>query len=356
LLVLAQSCVLALALAVLVILLHPLWLNAGFALMAPREGIADLAHSYARIRIFSAPAVLLTYACVGWFIGRQDTRWPMLIVITTNIANIGLDFLFIIGLKMNSDGAATATVVAEYLGCALALYGVASNLPLRPGPAFYEELRSWAAYRMLMKSNQHLFIRTTCLLFSFAFFTAMGDKLGPDVLAANTIMIQLLLLAAYGIDGFAYASEALTGTRIGARDLSGFYTAARRCGFWCAVTAGLASATFLVFDRALFQLLTDIEPVQALMSDYRWWLIALPLISAPSYLLDGVFIGTAKTRYMMQTMLFSTLIVYLPTWYFTREWGNHGLWFAFTLFNAARGLSLQLCYRQLSKNQGWLDK
>ncbi|MEH6580661.1 MAG: MATE family efflux transporter [Halioglobus sp.] len=356
LLILAQSCVLALVLAVLVILLHPLWLQFGFALMSPSEGLVPIAKSYATIRIYSAPAVLMTYAIVGWFIGRQNTRWPMVIVVTTNIANIGLDFLLIVGLGLNSDGAAMATVIAEYLGCILALYAVWRHLPQRPDPTFYQQLLRWSAYRRLLKSNRHLFVRTTCLLFSFAFFTAMGDKLGTEVLAANTIMMQLLMLAAYGMDGFAYAAEALTGHRIGGRDLEGFSRVVRNCSLWCAGSATLISLLFLLWRIPLFALFTDIDQIQRLMVEYQWWLVVLPLIAAPSYLLDGVFIGTAETRYMMLTMLFSTLFVYLPAWYLTQAWGNHGLWFAFALFNGARGLSLQLCYWRLHRRQAWLKQ
>ena len=89
--ILAQSGVLALFLGLAVILAHPLWLELGFALMAPAREILPLADSYATIRIYSAPAVLMTYTVVGWFIGRQNTRWPMAIVVVTNLANIGLD-------------------------------------------------------------------------------------------------------------------------------------------------------------------------------------------------------------------------------------------------------------------------
>jgi MATE family multidrug resistance protein len=353
-LVLAQSCVLALVLAALVIIFHPFWLLGGIALMSPGQELAPLAHSYASIRIYSAPAVLITYACIGWFIGRQNTRWPLLIVVTSNIANIGLDFLFIVGLGLNSDGAAIATVIAEYLGCGLAIFAIWRTLPIRPDTALFRRLAGWSLYGRLLTTSRHLFIRTTCLLFSFAFFTSMGEKLGGDVLAANTIMIQLVFLAAYAMDGFAYSAEALTGNSIGARDLDGFYLAVKRCALWCGGSAIFASVFFLLLCIPIFNLLTDLEPVRALMIDYRWWLILLPLIAAPSYLLDGIFIGTAETRYMMYTMMLSTVLVYLPVWYLTTGWGNHGLWLSFTLFNAARGLSLQLCYWHLSRTGRWL--
>jgi MATE family multidrug resistance protein len=166
--------------------------------------------------------------------------------------------------------------------------------------------------------------------------------------------MQLILLAAYGLDGFAFAAEGLSGTRLGARDLPGFYAAVHRCALWCAVSAALASLLFTLLHGPLFALLTDLPAIRDLMSIYLPWLIALPLVAAPSYLLDGVFIGSAETREMMTTMLFSVLLVYLPTWYLTRGLGNHGLWLAFTLFNASRGVTLYYCYLRRSRRGGWL--
>ncbi|MBN7797108.1 MATE family efflux transporter [Parahaliea mediterranea] len=353
-LVLAQSALLALGLALLVWLSHPLLLGLGFTLMAPAGDVRPLAESYAGIRIASAPAVLVTYAVVGWCIGRQDTRRPLLIVVTTNATNIALDFALILGLGMNSDGAALATVIAEYLGCALALALVWRVQPGLPGGELRRQLWRWSAYRVLLRSNRHLFVRTVCLLGGFAFFTAAGDKLGTEVLAANALMMQLLLFAAYAMDGFAFAAEGLAGQLLGAGDEAGFYRAVARCGFWCALTALLISALFLVAREPLFGLLTDQANLLVLMREHAPWLVLMPLAAGASYLLDGVFVGSAQTRQMMVTMLVSAALVYLPAWYLSRDWGNHGLWFAFLLFNAARGLTLYWCYRRIQRRGGWL--
>ena len=313
-----------------------------------------LAQSYTAIRIISAPAVLLTYAIVGWFIGRQNTRWPMVIVIITNAANIVLDFVFIIGFGLNSDGAAIATVIAEYLGLMLAITAVIKSIPRHRAENFYRELRSRAAYRLLLRSNKHLFVRTICLVASLAFFTAAGEKLGTDILAGNALMIHLVFLTAYGMDGFAFAAEGITGTALGAGKLDEFYAAVLRCSLWCAATALLMSLGLAILHLPLFSVLTNIPEVHAVMIEYRFWLFALPLIAAPSYLLDGVFIGSAETRPMMTTMLFSGLVVYIPVWYLSRGSGNHGLWLAFAMFNASRGITLWFHYRRLSTGEGWL--
>ena len=217
-------------------------------------------------------------------------------------------------------------------------------------------LLSLRAYRTLLASNVNLFIRTLCLLASFAFFTAMGDKLGSDTLAANALLLHLMMLAAYGLDGFAFAAEGLTGNALGGRNLSAFYAAVHRCAKWCAITAAAISIVFALSTGFLFPLLTDLATVRSEMAAVAFWLILLPVIAAPSYLLDGVFIGSAETRPMMITMLLSTLVVYLPAWYLTQAWGNHGLWFAFTAFNGARGLTLWIAYRHKTRAESWLHK
>lgn len=353
-LVLGRSIVLAVLLAGLVLLLHPMVLAAGFAVMAPQPELLPLAQSYTAIRIASAPAVLVTYAIVGWFIGCQNTRWPMLFVVLTNLANIALDVLFIVGLGLGSDGAAIASVCAEYGGVCLALWAAWRQLPQRPGRELLRQLLQWGAYGRLLQSNRDLFLRTVCLLASFAFFTAQSDNLGTAVLAGNTLLLHLLVMAAYGLDGFAFAAEGLAGSALGAGRLDQFRRTVRRCGQWSALAAVLASAAFALLHPLLFPLLTDLPEVREVMQASIWWLVAMPLAAAPSYLLDGVFVGAAETRHMMTTMLFSALVVYLPVWYLTRDLGNAGLWLAFLLFNATRGLSLYRVYRRHDRGAVWL--
>ena len=353
--VLLQSALLALVLAALVVASHPGWLPLGLALMAPGPDLAPLAAEYVSIRVFSAPAVLVTYAALGWFIGRQDTRWPLLILVFTNGLNIGLDVLFIVVLDWNSAGAARATLCAEYAGCALAVWLVWRRLDWSPLAAVQRQLTRWRSYRDLLDANRFLFVRTICLLFAFAFFTAMSTRMGASILAANTIMLNLLLFAAYGLDGFAYAAEGLAGNAAGGRDLDRFRRDIAACWHWSLGTATLMSLGFLAGGGLFYPLVTSHEPVRELLFTYQAWLIAMPLVAAPSYLLDGVFIGTARTRYMMTSMIVSLLLVYLPGWYLLQGLGNHGLWCAFLAFNGARGLTLWRYYKRLDRVGGWLD-
>jgi MATE family multidrug resistance protein len=355
LLIVLQSFALAGVLSAIVIASHPGWLGIGIALMSPGPELAPLAVEYIQIRVYSAPAVLLTYTVLGWFIGRQNTRWPMLILLFTNILNMALDVLFVVVLDWRSAGAAWATLCAEYAGFLLAAAVAVRRLDWHYLSELVPDLKRLSAYRELLASNRDLFVRTVCLLFGFAFFIAVSTRLGEATLAANSIMLNLLMLAAYGLDGFAYAAEGLAGNAAGGADMARFRRSVAACWHWSLWTAIGISAVFVTAAPLIYPLFTSHDEVRQLLQIYHPWLVLMPLLAAPSYLLDGVFIGAARTRYMMHSMLFSLGLVYLPLWYLMRDLGNNGLWLAFVAFNGARGATLWHYFRRLNRVDGWLD-
>lgn len=351
---LLQSMILGFGLALLVLLVHQPALTFALSLMAPGKEVLAFALSYCEIRIFSAPAVLITYTLVGWFIGQQNTRIPLVIVVSTNLVNIVLDCVFILGLGMKSEGAALATLLAEYLGLSIALFLLYRNYGNQLVLARFSDLTDRFAYKKLLAVNKHLFIRTICLLFCFAFFTAQGAQQGDNVLAANSILIQLLMLTAFGLDGFAHAVEALSGEAIGKRNTDDFYRSVKSAALWSLISAVLFTLFFMAFKQSLLSLFTDIASVKQIVSSYYSWLVILPLVTVWSYLLDGVFVGATKSKGMQDSMLFCCFVVYLPGWYVFQSLGNHGLWLAFTLFSLARGLTMGYLFWRYSKQKTWL--
>ena len=349
----AQSLLMAGLIGLCILFASPWLLELGLSLIAPPASAQSLASSYCQIRIFSAPAVLITYAIVGWLIGHQNTRSPLYIVVFTNSLNIVLDIFLIIGLELNSDGAAWATLIAEYAGCGLAIYFLCKQLHPMGAAINWSQLKSLAHYKPLLNVNRHLFIRTLTLLASFAFFTAQGASMGETILAANAILMHFVLLASYGMDGFTHASEALIGDALGKKNHSLFMQCCITSGRWSLLTALLFSMAFLLTGNMLLTLFSSIPEVINTAQHYLPWLIVLPLFAMASYWLDGIFIGATQSKAMQNSMLFSTLCIYLPSWYLTQSWGNHGLWFAFTAFNIGRGLTLGLCFFRYNKFKIW---
>lgn len=331
--VLRQGLVVGLALAVAILVLsHPLE-SLALALIAPEPPVALEAARYMAVRIWGAPATLSLFVLTGWFIGRGDARSPLAIVLVVNGINIVLDFVLVWGLGLRAEGVAAATVVAEYLGLVVGLLlarralGAPPWRPDGPGPS----------YRRYLAINLPLFVRTTALMLSFAFLTAMGARFGSAVLAANALLLNFLYIASYALDGFANAAESLVGRAIGARDtgmLQGSLRLSTQWTLWIALALSLA---FAAGGPAAVDLMTSQPVLRGLARDYLPWLVAAPLVGCWAYLFDGVFVGAMMTRQMRDTMLFAALAVYLPAWWLLRPFGNHGLWAAFMLFNAARG-------------------
>jgi MATE family multidrug resistance protein len=351
-LLLAQGLVLGGGLGLGVLLAAPLLVPVGLGLIAPPPETLAEAQRYTAIRIFSAPAVLATYAILGFLVGMQDTRRVLAITVTTNLVNIVLDLVLVLGLGLRTEGVAAATLVAEYTGLVVAVILARGVLRAHPAPLDRAALSRPRAYAELLAVNGHLFVRTLCLLGTFAFFTAQGARAGETVLAANALLLNLLLVLSFTLDGFAHAVEALAGRAIGARDAGALRRALLAAGEFSLATAVGFAVVFVAAGDAVIGVLTSLPDVAAAARDHLPWLAALPLIAVWCYLLDGLFIGATRTRAMRDTMLAATFGVFLPLWWVTRGWGNTGLWFAFDAFFVARGIGLGLIARRTLRAGG----
>ncbi|EPC02852.1 multidrug transporter MatE [Litchfieldella anticariensis FP35 = DSM 16096] len=349
---LGQSLLMATVIGVSLILLSRPLITFGLWLLDGSEVATELAAEYAQIRILSAPAVLANYAILGWFLGQQNSRVTLAILVLTNSVNIVLDLAFVIGLGMTSDGVAWASMIADYTALAFGLWLVARQLHLLQGRFLRERILRLAAYGELWQVNAHLFVRTLGLLFATAFFTAQGASLGDNVLAANAVLLQFIMLTSYGLDGFAHAAEAVTGRAVGGRRWDEFGQAVRAAARLSLLTAGGAALVFALGGNLLIALLTNLPEVRAAAADYLPWMVAMPLIAVWSYLLDGVFIGATATR-EMRNSIFAGLAIYLPVWWLTQPLANHGLWLAFFAFTMVRSATLAGYYLRYRRTR-WM--
>ena len=118
---LVRSSVIALGIALILIISQKWILQFSFKFIDVTDATREPIKQYFYIRIWSAPCTLLLYTFKGWFIGMQNSKFPMIIAIITNILNIVFSLLFVYTFKFNFKGVALGTVVAEYSGLLLAL-------------------------------------------------------------------------------------------------------------------------------------------------------------------------------------------------------------------------------------------
>ena len=343
---LGQALIVSFGIALLILLLQAPIGALSLALLGGNVETQTHAATYFFIRVWSAPGTLANYALIGWFLGLQNARVPLYIFLTINLTNIVLDLLFVIVLGMDVDGVALASVIAEYTGLALGITFVLRELRRHPGRWIRERLTKLSAYMAFFSVNANLFVRTMALMFTFAFVTAQGARLGPAILAANAVLMNFQNLTSLGLDGIAHATEAMVGKAVGKKDKRALQETVALTLRWSLYFAAGFTALYVLAGPLIVRILTDLPDVRATAMVYLPWLVVSPLISVWCFLYDGVYVGMTRAREMRNIMVVSTFCVFLPLWFVSQPLGNHGLWFALMGFMASRGIGMHLGYRK----------
>ncbi len=336
----ARAALLAGVLGALIIALQWPVATVAFALVHGSAQVEALARAYFDIRVWSAPAALGVYVAVGWLIGMQRTGSVLFLTLLMNGLNIALDLLFVPVMGWGIEGVAAATLISE-VGAAVA----AAIIILRAHRGLGGRWRGGGVFDRhrlvaMMRVNADIFIRTLCLIFAFAWFTAEGARISDTVLAANAVLYNMFMLVAYGLDAFAFAAEALVGAAIGKGDRHGYRAAIRLTTVWAALVSVLFAALFAVAGWLIIDVMTSIPAVRAAARSYLAWAVAVPLIGVWSFQLDGIFIGATRTAEMRNGMIIA-LAGFIAGGYLLLDlWGNDGLWSALLVFLALRALTL----------------
>ncbi|TVQ67289.1 MAG: MATE family efflux transporter [Balneolaceae bacterium] len=340
-LILVRVQLIALGIGLLILLFHKPIFSLSLLLIDSSEEVARYTQTYYDIRIFTAPAVLALYGLNGWFLGMQNAKYPMIITIVMNLLNIILNVLFIYGFGMTVEGVAWGTLISTWLALFLALLLFMKKYRETVTRWKFEELMRKEELKKYFIVNRDIFIRTLCLIFTFSFFTVASSAQGDLVLAANTILLQFWFIASYGIDGFAFAAESLVGRFKGSADQQKMKQAVLLTLGWGLVLGLAGTLIYALLGNRILQLFTGNEEVLLLAGSVLIWTILSPLVSSISYVLDGVYIGATATRTMRNTMILSTVMIFLPVYYLTTPLlGPAGLWLAMILFMISRGAAL----------------
>ncbi|GIU11225.1 MATE family efflux transporter [Shewanella sp. c952] len=343
---LVQAGSLALIFGLAAVLLQLPIVNLAMAMSDASVEVERYCREYFQVRIWSTPFALLNLVMLGWLLGRQQPKAAMWQLIVANLVNIILDVVFVIGLDWGVRGAALASVFADMAGFAVALTLVRRQLN-RLGDfqllTICKQL-TLQSYRKIISLNTDIFVRSLCLQLSFAFMTFYGASLGDNTVAANAVLLNLLLLISYALDGIAYYAEAEVGRAYGRKDSRLMRESVALAWAWSAIAAVAFTLFFAVAGSSIISALTSISQVQQVANDYLVWVIFLPLLAFGSYLFDGVYIGAAQGKIMRNSMIIATFGVFFPTWYALQTLGNHALWAAMSAFMVARSLTLSAHY------------
>ena len=244
----SQGIATALGFALIIWAVQTLFIWAAFSLIECTPEVEKFAKTYFFIRIWAAPATLSLMAFKGWFIGMQNTVLPMVDDIVVNVVNIVASYLLAVNAGTGMAGVAWGTVIAQYTGLILAI--ILMCVKFRDLFPLFDLRRciKWKLLKGFYKVNGNLFIRSICFMFIYVGFTSLAARFGDVMLAVSNIMMKLLMIFSYFIDGFAYAGEALAGKLIGERDRPGLRVCVRLLFIW-GVAIGVLFTLAYVFGE-----------------------------------------------------------------------------------------------------------
>lgn len=290
---------------------------------------------YFDVRIWAAPFTFTNYVVAGWLTGLARTGHALAIQVAISVLNMALTGWLVLGLGWGVAGSAMGTLVAEAAGALVGLFLCGRLLGFRFAVS-RAVLLDRAALKECLVLNRDIMIRTAALMLAFSFFAAQGARAGDVMLAANALLNNMVLLAAYFLDGFATAAEQICGQAAGARDRRAFAKGLRLVLVWGVGCALAASFVYLAFGPAIIDLMTTSEEVRLAARAFLIFAVLLPVVGVFAYAFDGIYIGALWSRDMRNLMLLA-LAIYFAAWWFLLPLGNAGLWLAFLAFLAARG-------------------
>ncbi len=340
----------AIIVAFLIIIFKPVLLNIVYQIFTVSTQTNNFINDYISIRVLSAPAELIIYVLIGFFLGIQRTIISSFLIIMLSIFNVYLSIYFVNELELNVKGVALGTLFASYLTVlafsVFTYYFFIKKFKVIPRIE-YKKLINLKKMIKLLNINFNIFIRTILLTFSFFWITYLGSTLGEEYVAVNSILLQLIFISSFFLDAYAFSTEGIIGYSLGKKSPKMFISATKNSLILSFSTGILISIFFLFTAKEIINLITDLEFLRFLSYKYLIWVILIPPIASIAYQLDGIFIGATQTKELRNGMIVSVIVYLLLSIFLTKQLHNYGVWFSLLLFMILRASTLHFYFSKI---------
>lgn len=344
-----RSLIVCLAIALAIVCLQTPLFHVAMVFISPQPYLMETIHTYFAICIWGAFPSLMLFAFTGWFVGMQNTKVPMVVSITQNVVNIVLSYYFVYFVGMKIEGVAYGTLVAQCVGTFIAF----AMLVAKYGDVFkgvnWKNAFHFEDLKRFFSVNRLIFLRTLFLVAVNLFVIKAGATGGAEILAVNSVIMQMFTLYSYVMDGFAFAAEALCGKYYGAGNSFEFYGTVRGVWKWGVALTVLYTIFYYLEGRDIVAILTDNPAVRLLSIEYLPWAALIPFCGLGAFVWDGVFVGITNVRGMMLGTLAGAAVFFAIYYSINGILANHALWIAFNAYLFGRGLMQQVVYARWKK-------
>ena len=311
--------------------------------------INNNASIYLDIRFWSIPAVFIRDIFIGYLIGIKRVSYAMKIIISINLLNIVLDYLFVFIFSMSIDGVAYASLIAESSIYVYVVFFLIKNNEFLNKSILIESFEKLSNLKNKLIVNGNMFIRSIVLMTCFASFMSLSANYGEIVLAANTILLNFFFIFSYGIDAFAHASEVLIGNSVGERNASKYDKVVKSSFKFVYSILLLFLIIFLFFSTNLINLITDHSDVITVARENIIFLFLVVIFGSIAFCMDGIFIGALQHTKMRNIMILSGLS-YAMSIFFIGQVTYISIWYAFIIFFFTRSILLSISLKGIRKS------
>ncbi|GAB4310691.1 MATE family efflux transporter [Pseudothermotoga elfii] len=307
---------------------------------------------YLRTILFGIMGMSLMSTLAAALRGSGDTKTPMIISAISNGLNVVLDYGMIYGRlgfpKLETTGAALATVISRFIGAALLFMVVLKSGRLYAGEKQGKKFHFVTVKNILSvglpTAGENLLFSTGLLLFANILFMA-----GPMAYAGHRIGINIESISFMPGMGMSVAITALVGKYNGQGDLKKLAGVVRQG--WILTTIFQVSVGIFIFffPQLLIELFTN-EAEIIKIAELPVKLIGMfQVFLALDYVMNGALRGTGNTALPMIITSISMWLVRLPLGYLLVSRFNLGLLGAWT------GMLADMGFRSLLKMAFYLS-
>lgn len=342
--ILQRALITAISIGFIVVLCQHWLIPFGLKLLAANTHSTASATQYLQIRFWGIPAELMNYAFVGWFAGQSKTKHMLYLQSFIAITNIILTLCFVFIFNMDLAGVALGTVLAYWLAIFLAFWLASKHINIKTHTLLKPVTNQFSLSKIaaLFALNKDIFIRTFLLTLSFAWVTRMSAIISDVVMATNTILLQILMLSAFALDGIAVAAESLAGQSFAQKSRQSLKVAIKRTGIVSYLLAALLTILWIIFLPFYLKIMTNIEEITELAYQYRWFAVLLPVVGSGAYWLDGIFFGLTDGTSIRRAAIINAVLFFTISWGLFNTFELTGIWLSIWLLLLLRLIILSL--------------
>ena len=274
----------------------------------PKENI-DYAVKYMRIYFAGAPFLLLYNYGSAILRTVGDTKRPLIFLATGGIANVILNLVMVLGLGMDSDGVAIATVASNVIASALVLYTlIHSHHVCR---IFPRNIRiSFKEFKRILALGVPAGIQSGMFSISNVVLQSSINSFGSAMVAGNGAAASVDSYAAFVSEGFSQTAITFSGQNMGAKKYDRLKTVFLQTNLSGIIIVALVAAIIIPFRENVISIfITDNPEAVAAGCERLMWVLLPHCIGSAMTITSSVLRGMGKSVQPMIATVFGVCVV-----------------------------------------------